>query len=485
MGDSSDQHDTPSRDEERSGKAEGIVYGIDERPPLGRSVVYGFQHVFAMILGSITGGVIIGETVGLSDVDTGRLIGYINLAVGIATILQVRWGVRLPIVQGSTMGHVPAYLALGSVGVALYGDTYLTMQYLMGALLVGALLEAVVGFTGAVRHIFRWVTPMTVGIVIMMVGLGLWNVVNDFIGDGWPWAFGVICLVLLLTFAFGTLARTMALFGAVVIAYAAAAAGTLAGIFDSGHALFVDFEPIAESAWIVTPELFPWGAPKFNLGFIIAMTIPYLATAFESIGDYIAVSTSSGRGTPGHAQISRGIATEGSASAISSVLGGTATSSFSQNVGVVRLTGVASTFVCIVAGVLLISIGLFAKFGTVLGAVPRVILGAVYLAAFGILVMTGLRLVLKADVLASRNETIIGTALLLGLAVPAWARDASIEFTNETLQVLVNVTLETPMIVAGLWAFTLDNLIPGTDEERGLNDWVGSQAAGDPEQEEG
>jgi solute carrier family 23 (nucleobase transporter), member 1 len=451
---------------------QAIIYGVEERPPLGRSVIYGFQHIFAMILGSITGAVVIGTTVGLTPEQIGLLVGYINVAVGIATILQVQFGVRLPIVQGSTSGHLPAYLALGSVGVAMFADPMLTMQYLGGALLVGALLEAAFGMSNGLRHIFRWVSPMTIGIVIMMVGLGLFPVVVNFIDGAWGYALGVIALVLIGSFALGRTAKTMALFGAVVVAYAIAMAGTAAGLFGDGHALFVDFATIAEASWVQTPELFPWGWPKFNIGFILAMSIPYVATMFESLGDYLAVAESSEVEQPNTRRLSRGITAEGIASAISASIGGTATSSFSQNVGVVRLTGVASRFVCLVAGALLIALGMFGKLGTVLGVIPEVILGSVYLVAFGILVMTGLRLVLKVDVRTSRNETIIGSALLLGLAVPSYFRGAPLETDSATLDVLANVMLATPMIVGGVWAFVLDNLIPGSDEERGLTDWV-------------
>jgi solute carrier family 23 (nucleobase transporter), member 1 len=448
-----------------------IIYGVDERPPLGRSVVYAFQHIFAMILGSITGGVIIGETVGLSSEQTGQLIGYINLAVGIATILQVKLGVKLPIIQGSTMGHVPAYLALGSIGVSLYSDPTLTMQYLGGALLIGAALEALFGYFNGMRLITRFVSPITIGIVVMMVGLGLWPVINDFIGASWPYAFGVIILVFIGSFAFGKGVKTMALFLAVVVAYAVAILGTYLDWFSKGDALFVDFNPINNASWVTLPSLFPWGPPKFNPGFILAMTIPYIATALESFGDYLAVAESSGQETPNIKRISRGIGTEGVASIISSALGGTS-SSFSQNVGVVRLSGVASKYVCVVAGVLLIFMGLIGKFGVVLGQIPRVILGSVYLTVFGILVMTGLRLVLKAQVTTSRNEMIIGTSLLLGLALPAYMKENPVEFESTSLQIFSNVFLATPMMVSGLWAFVFDNILPGTDEERGIKKWL-------------
>lgn len=460
----------PGGDTEPQGR--GIVYTTEERPPLGRSVVYGFQHIFAMVLGSITGGVVIGDTIGLSDEQIGSLISYINIAVGLATIVQVSVGVRLPVIQGSTSGHLPAYLALGSVGVALYGDPTLTMQYIGGALLVGALLEALFGALRLVRYIFRYVSPMTVGVVIMMVGLGLWPIVADFVGGAWGWAIAAVLLVVLYRFAFGQMVGTMALFLAVVTMYAVASGGTAFGWISDGNAMFVDFGAIRESDWLTAPQPFPWGGLRFEIGFILAMTIPYIATMFESIGDYLAVADASEVDPPNTRRMSRGVLVEGAASATSAIIGGTATSSFSQNVGVVRLSGVASRSVCIVAGIELVVLGLVAKVGTAFASIPRVILGAVYLVAFGILVMTGLRLVLRADVQSQRNETILGSALLLGLALPRYFEDNPIETGMTALDVFGNVFLATPMMVSGLWVFVLDNVVPGTRRERGMEDWI-------------
>lgn len=451
-----------------------MVYGVDERPPFGRTIIYGFQHIFAMILGSITGAVVIGETIGLNAEQIGLLIGYINVAVGIATIIQVTLGVRLPMIQGSTSGHIPAYLALGSVGVALFSDPVLTMQYLVGALLVGAAFQFGFGLLNILKHISRWISPLTVGIIIMMVGLGLWPVVSEFIGGAWHYAIGVIGLVLIFSFALGVMMKTMALFSAVIITYSIAIFGTWMEWFSDHHAMYVNLNTIIEGNWFSWPKLFPWGAPKFNLGFIFAMTIPFLTASLESFGDYVATAEAAGVKRLNIGRASRGIAAEGIGSMISALLGGTATSSFSQNVGVIRLSGVASRFVCVVAGVLLIFIGIIGKLGFLLAEIPRVILGAVYLTAFGILVMTGLRLVMKAKITTSRNEILIGTSLLLGLALPAYMKENPIQLETTSLQVFVNVFLATPMLVSGLWAFVLDNVLPGTNEERGMNDWLDS-----------
>lgn len=452
-----------------------LVYGMEDRPPIGKSVVYGFQHVFAMILGSITSAVIIGNTVGLNASQVGLLIGYINIAVGIATIIQVTLGVRLPTLQGSTSGHIPAYLALGSVGVSLYSDPLITMQYLGGALLVGALFQFLIGFFNVLKWVSRWISPLTVGIIIMMIGLGLWPVITKFIGGAWHYAIAVIVLVIIFSFSFGVVMRTMALFLAVIISYGVAILGTWMEWFPEKHFMYVNLQTVIDSQWFTLPKVFPWGTPKFNPGFILAMCIPYLTASLESFGDYMAISKVTNTKTPELKRVSRGIATEGIGSVISIILGGTATSTFSQNIGVIRLSGVASRYVCVVAGVILLLMGLIGKLGTFLAGIPQVILGAVYLVAFGILTMTGLELVLKAKIDISRNQILIGTSLLLGLSMPSYFIDNPIELENTSLKVFVNVLLATPMIVSGLWAFILDNVLPGTPKERGMDEWLQSK----------
>ncbi|WP_276348108.1 solute carrier family 23 protein [Daejeonella sp. JGW-45] len=453
-------------------ESKSLVYEMDEKPPIGASVVYGFQHIFAMILGSITTAVIIGTTVGLTTSQIGLLIGYINVAVGIATIIQVMLGVRLPVIQGSTSGHIPAYLALGSLGVSLYSDPLITMQYLGGALLVGAVFQSALGFLNVLKWVSRLISPMTVGIIIMMIGLGLWPVITEFIGDAWHYAMIVIIMVISFSFAFGVMTKTMSLFLAVIIAYAAAMVGTWLEWFPEKHLMYVNLQTIAESKWFTVPEFFPWGAPKFNMGFIFAMSIPYLTASLESFGDYMALSKVTGTDPPKIKQISRGIAAEGVGSIISSVLGGSATSTFSQNIGVIRLSGIASRFVCIVAGIILLFIGIVGKFGAFMAEIPEVILGAVYLVAFGVLAMTGLELILRAKINISRNQVLIGTSLMLGLSLPSYMKENPIQLENTSLMVFINVVLATPMMVSGLWAFLLDNILPGTPEERGMSGWL-------------
>jgi xanthine/uracil permease len=320
------------------------------------------------------------------------------------------------------------------------------------------------------RVIRRFLSPLLVGIVIMMVGLGLWPVLNNFIGAGWHIAIAVFVVAVVASFALGKVARTMAVFITVVLWYAVASVGTWQGWFPQGSALHVDFSAIGGAPWFEVTRPFAWGMPKFHVAFALAMLLPFIATMLEITGDFFAVARATEVPLPSVKRIGRGIGTEGVGTLISGVLGGTAVSTFSQNIGLLRLSGVGSRFVCVVAGGVLVVLGLVGKLGAVLGSIPEVIVGAVYLLVFGMLIMTGLHLVMRADLKRPRNEILVGTSLLLGLALPAYMSENPLDIRGSpTAEIFANVFLATPMMVAGIWAALLDNLLPGTPEERGIS----------------
>ena len=235
--------------------------------------------------------------------------------------------------------------------------------------------------------------------------------------------------------------------------------------------------------------LFPWGAPKFHLGFFFAILAGYLASMIESVGDYHAVSYMSGAGDPTSKQLSRGIGSEGIGCFLTGVLGGFASTSYSENIGLIGLTKVASRWVVQVGGVILIVLGIFGKFGGFAAAIPGPVVGGLYCALFGLIAAIGIQQLAKADLSSDRNLFISGFSLFMGLSVPAYfaAREsvdalgpgltlAAYTPTAEGLLAALPATLggivgsigSTGMAVAAILGILLDNLIPGTSEERGL-----------------
>jgi xanthine/uracil permease len=267
---------------------------------------------------------------------------------------------------------------------------------------------------------------------------------------------------------------------------------SVAGNYEAGDPSFVDLSAAKASPWVRTNPsevFFPWGLPKWDTGFFVAVLAGYLASMIESFGDYHACSHMAGGGDPTPQQISRGIGCEGIGCFLTGVFGGFSSTSYSENVGLIGLTKVGSRFVVQIGAVLLIALGLFGKFGALAAAIPGPVVGGVYCAMFGLISAVGVRQFARADLSSDRNLLIGGFALFMGLSVPAYfASVASPEGiqagqTLATYQPTVETMIEdlpsglagivksigtTGMAVAAILGILLDNLIPGTREERGL-----------------
>ena len=264
------------------------------------------------------------------------------------------------------------------------------------------------------------------------------------------------------------------------------------GVFASGHPSHVNLEAVRESQWLrLSPtELFmPWGMPKFHLGFFLAVLAGYLASMIESIGDYHAISYMAGKGDPTPKQLSRGIGAEGVGCFLTGIFGGFASTSYSENIGLVGLTKVASRWVVTLGGILLIVLGILGKFGGFAAAIPGPVVGGLYCALFGLIAAIGIQTVAKADLTSDRNLFIAGFSLFMGLSVPAYfaatgttdgmqpgqmlamyqpTAQGLLAALPPTLAGIVTAIGSTGMAVAAIFGLLLDNLVPGTDRERGL-----------------
>ncbi len=217
--------------------------------------------------------------------------------------------------------------------------------------------------------------------------------------------------------------------------------------------------------------------PKFAFGFILAGLAGYLASMIESFGDYHACSHMAGGGDPTPRQISRGIGCEGIGCLLTSVLGGFSSTSYSENIGLVGLTKVGSRYVVQIAAVLLILLGLFAKFGAFAATIPGPVVGGLYCVLFGLIAAIGVQQLAKADLSSERNLFIAGFSLFMGLSVPAyfgglsgytpgWEQHAA-DLPGAARSLLTSIG-STGMGVAAIIGIILDNVIPGTREERGI-----------------
>ena len=233
--------------------------------------------------------------------------------------------------------------------------------------------------------------------------------------------------------------------------------------------------------------IFPWGYPRFELGFFLAVLAGYLASMIESFGDYHACSHMAGGGDPTPQQISRGIGCEGIGCMLTGVLGGFSSTSYSENIGLLGLTSVGSRYVIQIGAVMLIALGLFAKFGAMAAAIPGPVVGGLYCTLFGLISAVGVQQLAKCDLRSERNLFVAGFSLFMGLSIPAYfdtvvdpqgpgqivatytpTAEAFLSQLPTDLAKIIVAVGKSGMAVAAMIGLVLDNLIPGTAEERGL-----------------
>ncbi|HUO86402.1 MAG TPA: solute carrier family 23 protein [Thermoanaerobaculia bacterium] len=458
-----------------------MLYGVDDVPrPWPKAVGLGLQHVLTMFGATVAVPLLLGPAMGMGREEIGLLVSSVMICSGIATFLQVRFGTRLPIVQGVSFAFLGPFFAI----IAATGGGAETMQFIAGAILGGAVIEAVLGYSTLVGRLRRFVGPVAIGPVIALIGLALFQVGAPQAGRDWGLAGLVIVATFLFTLVLSRRWRLFSLFPillAVCLAYLVALGLTLTGVYGPDAPGAVRFDAVAAAPWLRDPAtlVLPWGPPRFHLGFLLATLAGYLASVLESFGDYFAVARAAGEPAPTGRQIDRGIGAEGIGCFVSGLLGGFSSTSYSENIGLVALTRVASRRVVMIAAGLLVALGLVAKFGTAVATLPGPVVGGLYCTLFGLISAVGLSIAARADLDSQRNLMIIGFSLFMGLSVPAYfAGVPALGLPPAELSIpaapwladMIEAIGSTGMAVAAILGLLLDNLIPGSREERGLSE---------------
>ena len=412
---------------------------------------------------------------------------------GVATLMQSTFGSRLPIIQGVSFSFIGVFFLIINSVRDQGGTPANTMQAIAGAIIVGAIIEAIIGFSGLMGRLRRLLSPVVVGPVIMLIGLALFQHGAPKAGTDWSVSLLTIGLIILFSLVLSKSSKIFRLFPillALIIVVGICFGFSMAGIFKPADPSYVRLDAFNDSPWVRTEGIvFPWGRPTFNVAFTIAALAAYMASMIESFGDYHACSNMAGGGDPTEKQISRGIGFEGIGCLVTGLLGGFSSTSYSENIGLVGLTKVGSRYVVQIGAVLLILLGFLAKFGALAAAIPGPVVGGLYCAMFGLISAVGVQQLAKCDLNSDRNLFIAGLSLFMGLSVPAYfstVSDAATIVGGQTMatylptaepllgnldpqvsQIVVAIG-STGMAVAAIIGLLLDNLIPGTDEERGL-----------------
>lgn len=447
-----------------------ILYGVNDVPPFHVMFLGGIQHVLTLFGATTLVPLIFSGIMGLSAIQTGMFISSVYLVMGLATLLQISpLGSGLPIVQGSSFSFIPPIITIIGVYSSLGQD--IVMQHIGGGLIFGGLFMALIGYTGLIGKLKRFISPIVIGPTIMAIGFSLANVAISYNAANY-WPISLLVVFLIFFFSLMTSSASLRMFSvllAMIVSYLVCLGGSYSGLFVSGHPAFIDLSSVYATEWYRFSGVMPWGVPAFSVIAISAIMAGFFASIIESIGDYHSVSYASGLDSPSDSTISKGIGAEGLGCITSGFLGGVGTTSYSENIGLIGLTGIASKWVVGLGAVFLIGLSFIGKFGTLIATMPSPVIGGAYIALFGLIGALGIQILTRADMTSQRNVLIVGFSFLMALGLPGWVEaNQDVFFNLGVVGEIIWTILKTPMAVAGLCAGLTDNIVPGGDKERGL-----------------
>ncbi len=437
------------------------IFRIDEKPErLWESLLYGWQHTLVDISPFVLPLAVAGA-IGMSLGEKAQFINFCLFAMGIATLLQTTIGNRLPIIQGpsATLTGTLAPIA-GQLGAAA----------MWGGIFIGGILEMFIGASRILKYLRKLFPPVVSGVVIVCIGLSLGQVaVRLMIGDGsgtnFLFGIGVILVIFFLQLKCRNLWNGILSRGAVFFAI------WIVGLLIAGIFGQVNWQVVAEKPWFELPQFFPYGGPGFGWEFmipaILAIIAGYMGSMVESLGDYAATCAVAGeKYTVSH--MNKGIFAEGLGSVVAAAFGGLPCTSYTQNIGIIATTRVASRFVVQIAAVVLLLYGLCPKFGALLVAMPRSVLGGVFILVCGMIVISGIRLLQVAPD-TTGNQFVAGLTLIISIGVPIYAKfglgDAWLNEISLTLKLLLTNTVVLAVLVAIVLNVILNIILQDSPEK--------------------
>jgi nucleobase transporter 1/2 len=493
-------------EEQTQEKKHWIVYPIGSKPKWPLAVLLGIQQYLTMFGATVLIPFIVGGAMKMPGHQLALLISTIFFTSGICTLIQQSpLGNRLPIVQGGTFSFLgPTFTIIGLVAAKkLAGPEpmwQIQIQEVAGAIMIASVVEIVLGYTGIMGQVRKLISPIVIGPTIAMIGLALFGIGAPWMATNWVISLITLIALILYSQVFSHKSRVFLLFPvllSIATGWICSLIGTLTGLIPAGNAAnLADKLPlIANADWISFMPLMPfkWGVPDFGSATLWAgafgMLAGYLASMIESIGDYYACARISEAPVPTGRMISRGLGAEGLGCLIAGILQTcNGTTSYSENIGSIGLTKVASRRVIRCGAAVMLVIPIIGKFGALLATLPMPVVGAMFMGLFGMIASVGLSNLQIVNLNNSRNLFIIGLSFFAGLSVPFWFTP---HFDVGTGQVVsgalawgtpgsfINVVgnifqavLSTGMAVTALVGIVLDNWLPGaTPAERGLEVW--------------
>lgn len=438
-------------------------------PPVYKAVPLGLQHVLAMFISNVTPAIIICGAAGIGfGSDQGALgfpamnymIQMSMLFAGIATLIQTIGigpvGAKLPIVQGTSFAFIPIMIPL----VAGKGEEALAI--VMGGVLVGGLFHACLGFfIGRIRFALP---PLVTGLVVTMIGLALVKVGIQYAAGGVP-AIGteeygslqnwtVAGVVIVVTLALKFYARGMVAISAVVI-------GLLVGYVVAFMMGMVSFANVGRAASFAMPNPLHFGL-EFSVAAVIGFCLMGFVSAVETVGDVSGITKGGAGREATDKEIQGATFADGLGTALAGLFGALPNTSFSQNVGLVAMTGLMSRHVVTIGALFLIAAGLIPKVGAIISTIPIEVLGGGVIVMFGMVVAAGMSMLSDVE-WNRRNMVIFAIALSLGLGLQL--EPGALQHLPSTWQVLATSGILPAALIAIVLNLILPQDLPGEATE--------------------
>ncbi|KAK3863640.1 hypothetical protein Pcinc_030603 [Petrolisthes cinctipes] len=494
------------------GPGDQLMYGVNDVPTWYMCCFLGLQHYLTMVGATITIPFIITPLLCIDNDDPARgmLTCTILFVSGIVTLLQSTLGIRLPIVQGGTFSFLVPTIAILTTSFPTCDQLPLAnmtdgereevwqvrMREVQGAIAVSGLFQVLIGFTGLIGVLLTWITPLAIAPTVALVGLSLFDVAADKAGTHWGISFLTMVLMILFSqflknvplpfpicskksnvrISWVPVFKLFPVLLAILLSWALCWILTASNTFseDSKARTDLAFNIIAETPWFRFPYPCQWGVPTVSATGVFGMLAGVLASMVESVGDYYACARIGGAPPPPTHAVNRGIGIEGIGCILAGLWGtGNGTTSYSENIGAIGVTKVASRRVVQAGAVIMLVFGMLGKVGAAFVTIPEPVVGGVFCIMFAIITSVGLSTLQYVDLNSSRNLFVLGFSLFMGIAIPKYlgSNPGLINTGEPTVDQILTVLLQTSMFIGGFLGFLLDNTVPGTAEERGLVKW--------------
>ena len=413
----------------------------DYMPPMIDAVPLGIQHVLAMFASNVTPAIIVAGAAGfgfgsdqgaLGFPDMTYMIQMAMLFAGIATLFQSIGfgpvGARLPIVQGTSFAFLPVMIP------AVAGQGVDGMAGLMTGIVIGGLFHFSLGTViGRIRFALP---PLVTGLIVLMIGLALLRVGIQYAAGGVPligkpeygslamWFPALVVVVVSLVLSF---------FGKGLLSVAAVLVGLVSGYVVALVMGQVSFGNVGRAPIFDVPMPFRWGF-EFDAAIIVGMCFMAVISAIETVGDVSGICKGGAKREATDKELAGATFADGLGSAVAGVFGGLPNTSFSQNVGLISMTGVMSRHVVTIGAVFLIVCGLVPKFGALVSTVPINVLGGAVIVMFGMVAAAGVNMLSDVD-WNRRNMVIFAVSLSIGFGLQL--EPGALQHLPRTMQILL------------------------------------------------